>query len=350
METGGTLFFCIGDEYMFITVQMPFVDFRLLDKNPSKNYFYPNFFMQKGTANKTYYRFLGSRAARTQSLNLPLSEKEFFDSTNSLKLKIAENNYNASIIFSRLYCDRFFFHFDFGIKIESEKVKNKDILKVVNDIFSAIYTNDRRPDIKNPIINFPDIKQYLIAIYRYATTYTNAEISDDENKMLDSKILFGKLGVFINCNKSDIISESFHPVFPNDTEYKIYVCSSCIKQIQSDIWIIDKPDIPQIRELRICLSKLHCFKECLFLTTKYLDNFKDDSLLNIADISQQFEFINRLYKKDSYYGFKIESIESAAFSANLSADVVTWDDYKNKIDELLKRFRPLSSGAAPPET
>lgn len=318
---------------MFISVQIPFVDFRIIRDVQPEHYFFPNYFPIKQINNRTYYRCFGPKAIRGNCLQVPVSEQSYFDSHSTLKLKLSDNPYNARVVFTRLYTDKYFFHFDIGIRVESKNVMGEDVETLLSNLLSNLYTVDRRPSENKQKVTFPQFIDYLRKLYIYATTHLKLPITDAQISAATIKIMFGKVGIFVKDNKKVLIYNNFvNANLENNISLKVKnVFINNDSNIHSNIWLISKMDRDIVRELSICLSKLHCFRECIHLTLEYLGSFKDYGLLDTQKLKRQFHYFTQLYNRDCYHGQSIYNIEDAAFEANIIVDGVTWDNYYQTI-------------------
>ena len=159
---------------MFIIIQIPFVDLRLLQKQKSEASFFPNQFANR-TNKPVYYRHFGAKHYRNNSENLPTSEHSFFDSYNLLKLNKAVNNaagWRCRLVFARLFADDFFFHFDIGVRVKANN--EGDVLKlmpIIQHFFKEELFVSAKKITSNRKYNLYTLRQYLESVYLYATTY-----------------------------------------------------------------------------------------------------------------------------------------------------------------------------------
>ncbi len=338
---------------MFIIIQIPFVDLRVIQKADARQCFFPHKFMNR-TGKKVYFRHFGSKHFRQHADGLPQSECCYFDARRMIKL----NNIDLSsrLVFARLFAEDFFLHFDIGIRI-SNHIDQKDLMdiikKIVTDnIFIIPNLNKKESGKEKTICSLNSIQKYIESLYMYATSYISNNINDYRMLKKDAiNLSFGNPSIFCQYKCSDGIMQDFSNKIINlDNCLDVYKTTMNNYLYLVHVWIAGKKkdtgetkDV--LRRLRICLLKLHNYREGLMCLFQFLDNRnprEDDKYSDILCI--KFKYLLQLLKRTTHYGMQGKHIMDLALQTEKDIYYENWEDhierleyYYNYFDEIEKR-------------
>lgn len=334
---------------MFIIAQIPFIDLRLLSCNVRHKIngcIFPNTFERKANR-KIYYRYLGAEKLRAFPGELPTPERKYFDSSRILSLNgassFADKPYYPRLLFSRLFEDAQFFHFDIGLRENSyEKICRKDLSRFILEFMNApLFKIRKKFDRTESLYSFLELTEQIRQIYLYATNDVRkngtGRVTDKE---LSRKVITGNPALFITYNKDEIhtFGRARKITLPNGIE--IWHDLITMDNILLNVWFIGKNDLPkynsELRNLRIYLSKLHSYKESVQIILdrlQYPNDFSRDKLIHF------FELISSYVHREKYYGYQNEDFWSLIFSVDDTFNHMTWGNYKRQIDAYLNAVK-----------
>lgn len=345
IETGGIY---LGGFIMILILQIPFVDFRVLCKKYQKQIFLPNTFI--GRNGKHYYRYFGLIHPRRSCDGLLNSEKEFFESKKVISLKKEMDHKGLKIVFQRLFCDGIFYHFDLGLYISDDIIKQNYGCLIEKSITSILNRKDfcvsSKLNITNPIC-LNSLSDVVKKYYIYATTkikYQKAgkKLVRDRN----DKIIVGNPATFIIADNIFKLKKGNNRIIPfthNETYQNEIIKKGelIIGANRYDIWVVDKHSSHNndMRSLRVCLSKLHCYKEGIARILKFADNSRfipnhfDYDLL-LTSLTKILTLLKDYQSENNPYHFS-EDIMVTAFKGVLSVDELTWKEYISSLDRYI---------------
>jgi hypothetical protein len=335
---------------MFVIIQIPFVDFRLLKKEEEeeKTFFFPHQFIKRAKG-RICYRYFGFSKGRYNSDDLHPSEQNFFDSQKLLKIKYnSEDKYKYKLIFARLFADDFFFHFDIGIRIQFKNATDKiDLSSLGQNLFDKnIFVPSKQNRAGGPF-NIFSLRQYIESLYLYATTHTKSLHCINANHLY---LGFGKIAVFCQCRNNENIKENISLKKIIDDE-DIYLQKATLRYSSdaTHLWLIGAYN-PEgetkdfLRRLRICLLKLNNYREGLDGIFKYLlhddINFNDLHDLLYAKLNN----LLKLLKQKKYYGIEGQYIMDRAVTIENEVYSGSWNEYKQKIIFYRNKIKRKSNG------
>lgn len=151
---------------MFVVIQYPFVDSRMLKKD-SSDIFFPNLFRKKPTQ-RCYFRFLGAEKLRVDAEDFPQGEKSYFNSNAVASFLPKSQSPLHKVVFNRFYADDLSFHYDIGLHGYAYSTKIDFFIRELMEIPRLKVTSrfDSRERNFSPYTFFEEI----LWIYQYATT------------------------------------------------------------------------------------------------------------------------------------------------------------------------------------
>ncbi len=333
---------------MFIVAQIPFVDFRLLSSEKGKynDCFFPNTF-NKVTNKPIYYRFFGEEKNRYSPNQLPVSERQFFNAHRAIHINnhtfLGDSIYQPTLLFSRLFEEAQFFHFDIGVR---EKFKNnfnrRDLNQFIRDfILSPFFSINGKYDTEKKSYNFIELKEQVKHIYLYAT---KSKQVDEHNDNL-SQVVLGYPALFVTYNKDEIHSFGNAKEIQINNGIKVRYNLISIKHSFISVWFIGKKDISkynqELRNLRIYLSKLHVYKEATHII---LDNLKYqiNNELDMPKIITFFEYMLSLIERKKYYGYDNTDFWKIVFDIDNTYNDVSWNEYRQYMNAKIKGVADMS--------
>ena len=334
---------------IFIIIQIPFVDFRLLKNEKNEKYFFPHTW----TREPIYYRFFGHKTIRKNSDSFPLCEQTFYKPQKPKKIfsYINHDSINAKIVFTRLLSDNFFFHIDIGIKIINANNKT-DPIQTINNLFSKGFLY--APPLKKILpFSIKEFHTYIENLYNYATTYICNKVYLEE-LMDKTNLYFGKpavycQGSFYKINKTEL--KTIHEI---DDNIVLYKGNLKIPAFNAHLWIMQKNNFngvikDQLRNLRICLLLLHNYREGLIGIFKYLGKNSLESC-NVDNIKIMFAYLLRRLNESKLYGYDGKHIMDDAIKNDSYIFYETWDklitclkEYYMEIKSIQKERRKMGN-------
>lgn len=332
---------------MFLIAQIPFVDLRLLsDHKEYSDCIFPNTFV-KNMDHEIYYRFLGKEKLRYSPINLPDSERQYFDSSNVIHLErdmFAGNEpYQPRLVFSRLFEENQSFHFDIGIReIAQNQLSRKDLDRFIKQFMvSPIFRITKRYDKNGDWYNFTELMEQIKKIYLYATKCK--KVSDkvqDEPAEHSHDVILGYPALFVTYNKDEIHTFGNAQKYILASGIEIWHDLIPVKNIWVNVWFIGKNDLAkynqELRNLRIYLSKLHSYKESLRII---LDRLKRRNELSRDRLLFAFEHILSNINREKYYGNNNKDFWNLVFEVDNTYNNVSWTGYIKQIDAYIKVFK-----------
>lgn len=319
---------------MFIIAQIPFVDFRLLssEKDKYNDCFFPNTF-NKVTYKPIYYRFFGEEKNRYSPNQLPLSERQFFNAHRAIHINsqafIGESFYHPTLLFSRLFEEAQFFHFDIGIReIFKNNFKRHDFNRFINEFLkSPFFEVNGKYDTTNKQYTFIELVEQIKQMYLYATKSKQVEELNDNF----SQIVLGCPALFVTYDKNEIHSFGNAKEVKINNGIKVRYNMISIKHSFVSVWFIGKDGISkydqELRNLRIYLSKLHVYKEA---TRLILDKLKYNisNELDMHKVITFFEYMLSLIEREKYYGYNNTDFWKIVFDVDNTYNNVSWNEYR----------------------
>ena len=353
---------------MFVIMQIPFVDKRLLSKTKSDSFLFPN---ERGQNNSAFYRHIGPKGFRNEFSSLPLSEHNFFGGKRLLKIE-PNINYKYKIIFSRLYVDDFFLQFDIGIDIDTDSLREPiNLLNLIkhltqNDIFLAWkyidkngaknYKNAQKVKSKEESaeiykvetsFNFFSLQKHIESLYIYATTKTK----EFKQAINENHLHFGAPAIFFQYTpyECSINNKHFTNII-NEKNYSVnkttHICTVNGSSFPVHLWFLSNyvtrgPTRDVLRRIRLCMLKLNCFREGLKGIFDYLD--KSDS--EFADVSDKvfikFKNLKERLVGEEYYGVNGKEMMDLALKCEKDTHSSSWNENMSKIDFYLNAYSTI---------
>ncbi len=334
---------------MFIIAQIPFVDFRLLssEKDKYNDCFFPNTF-NKVTYKPIYYRFFGEEKNRYSPNQLPISERQFFNAHRAIHINsqafVGDGFYHPILLFSRLFEEAQFFHFDIGIR---ETFKNnfnrRDFNHFINEFLkSPFFEVNGKYDTTNKQYTFIELVEQIKQMYLYATK--SKQVEERNNNF--SQIVLGYPALFVTYDKNEIHSFGNAKEVKINNGIKVRYNMIPINHTFVSVWFIGKNDISkynqELRNLRIYLSKLHVYKEA---TRLILDNLKYNigNELDMHKVITFFEYILSLIEREKYYGYNNTDFWKIVFDIDNIYNNVNWNEYRYYINAKIQEVSTMSS-------
>lgn len=333
---------------MFIIAQIPFVDFRLLSNEKEKynDCFFPNTF-NKVTYKPIYYRFFGEEKNRFSPNQLPVSERQFFNAHKIIHINgqafVGNGIYYPTLLFSRLFEEAQFFHFDIGIRETFKNNFNRNNLnRFIKDfLMSPFFEINGKYDKTKKQYNFIELVEQIKNIYLYATKSKQVEEHNDNF----SEIVLGYPALFITYDKDEIHS------FGNAKEVKINKSIEVRYDLISinhsfvSVWFIGKNDVSkynqELRNLRIYLSKLHVYKESTRIILNSL-KYNITNKLDMHKIITFFKYILSLMDREMYYGYNNIDFWKIVFDVDNIYNSVSWNEYRQYMNAKIQEVANMS--------
>lgn len=325
---------------MFIITQIPFVDFRLIAEETDEGCFFPNTF-DDNFDRARYYRFLGEGTPRSSPDELPLSERNFFNSRKAVYLNpdiIFENGFCIPrLVFSRFFADTHSFHFDCGIKEMCKgDVSQQNLHKFVeNFLQTPLFGINRNFEKEQRYYSLLRLARKIKEIYLYATTSKKNPPKRDYS----SQIALGYPSIFLVYDKKEVHSFGEAKTVHLENGIKVRHELVPVKNTFVDVWYIGRDGAskrsPELRNLRIYLSKLHAYKETTRVILDYIDRHGSKDL----DLHKLGVFLGCMLKqmgRARCYGYSNRDFWEAAFYVDNKYNRVSWDNYKLRIEAKLR--------------
>lgn len=327
---------------MFLIAQIPFVDMRLLTNEEYRDCFFPNKF-DTDFDKSLYYRFLGQQRNRNNSNDLPLFERQFFDSKRLLSLEPDNFKggyiYCPQLLFSRFFEEQQCFHFDIGIRQANKTSASPNNLNLFSKDFleSPIFHINKRFKPENKVYNLIGLEKELREIYLYATA--SKRIQSDEK--YTSQIILGFPALFIIYDQEERHSFGNAKQMILENGLVIHHELTSIRNVFVDVWYIGKKSSMKqdqdLRNIRIYLSKLHSYKESTRLIINYLTKKGSDNI-DRGKITTFLEGISTKIDKEKYYSYSNNKFWDMAFCIDNQFNYASWDEIKNLIYGMLRNY------------
>ncbi len=326
---------------MFITLQIPFVDLRLLRADRDPNCFFPHTWV----SGPGYYRHFGARHGRTDCEELPPPEHTFFQAKRMLT-SLRHETLNTRLVYARLFADRFFFHFDIGIKVFEYGAAQKP-LPLLQDLWK--HGRLHAPSLKQKQISLNEhsLWPYIKDLYLYATTYVKAYPSPVSEK---PELYFGRAAVFCQCSLQPGPEKGFRKIHTLDNRLTLYQGSLPLPRFSMPVWLMQKHNDggvtkDKLRKLRICLLKLHNYREGLTGVFRFLDaQIGAPETLNLDELRVEFKYLMRLLRRESLYGVPGKRIMDYALDGEKYAHRENWEELLSNLEEYYDRIKELQHG------
>lgn len=320
---------------MFSVIQYPFIDTRLLNASTPSGNFFPQQFRRQTTQNR-YFRFLGSEKLRRYAEDFPRGEQTYFDSKTSVTfLPVAPLKKG---VFKRLYADDLSLHYDIGL-YGSHWGKCNSFIRRLMETPRLKVTSRFEPEecVFSPYAFFDE----LLQIYQYATTSKKA--ANVPSTLSQAGIVPGTPAVIVNYHSPELKppSKAKWLEFPsglragcslfdlNNHPIAVYLIEH--DHIENGRFI-SKSD--EVRRLRICISKIHTYKETLRLLLEFIEREQFDNIRPKL-LSFYLKKLLDLAKKERYYGFDNQDFWGLAYSIDEALHRAQWI-------ELLDRAKVIS--------
>lgn len=331
---------------MFVIVQIPFVDFRILSSPQIKeyeDYFLPNTF-ERDLEKVLYYRFFGRERNRYNPSELPLSERRFFDSQKLVSLKykgfIGKHKYYPHLVFSRFFEEEQCFHFDIGIREAYRFIDTpQDLNRFAKDFLSSplfqIHQRYEKKDVSYDIIG---LAKKVREIYLYATS--SKKIAPKKNYL--SQVKLGIPALFIVYDRNDTHYMGKAQCVNLENGIQVFHDLLLVKNILFEVWYIEKEGLQRhnqdLRNLRIYLSKLHSYKESTRIILEHLEKNgnKDIDIFKVTDFLESI--LNKI-GRERYYGYDNNDFWNIAFHVDNVYNRVSWNEFKDSIEAKLRAFK-----------
>ncbi len=340
---------------MFIIVQIPFVDLRLISDIDYTNYtddntkgcFFPNIFTNNLEKSK-YYRFLGESKNRYNANELPISERSFFCSRKIIQLGAYKFNgdglYIPKLLFSRFFTDTHSFHFDIGIR---EALKNnisrQDFNRFVKEFLaSPLFCINKKFQPVGTFYDLPGLAEEIKQVYLYDTT--SKRKVPKENYL--HQVVLGHPAVFIIYDKMEVHTFGNAREINLQNGIKVRYDLIPVKNTVVDVWYIGKDGLPKhnqdLRNLRIYLSKLNSYKESTRIVLEHLEKNGNRNI----DVHKVSTFLNHMLiqmSRDKYYGYDNNNFWETVFYISNQYDHETWNNFTFRIRAKLKEIEMTAS-------
>ncbi len=331
---------------MFIIAQIPFVDFRLLSKEEFTDCIFPNTFPKK-MSKSTYSRYFGEEKNRYMPNQLPLSERQFFDAHKILHIDYygfkGDASYHPTLLFSRLYEDAQFFHFDIGIRETFKNTINRNDFHQFIKAFllSPLFRFNAKYDQSGKNYNFLELTEQIRQIYLYATKSKKADKPND----YIHDIILGYPALFITYDKNEKHSFGKAKEVKLGNGIKVRYDTIPLKHSFIDVWFIGKDGLPKynqdLRNLRIYLSKLHAYKESSRILLEYL-KYNGSGTLDMDKVVTFFNYILSHMEKETYYGYHNADFWQLVFGIDHVYNKISWDEYKRQMNAQIREVIAMS--------
>lgn len=292
----------------------------------------------------TYYRFLGSEKNRFSPNGLPAAERTFFDSSKLIHAeqygKMLQYGFIPKVLFARFFEERQSFHFDIGLReLDTPKDNRRQYMNRFSRTFLEtpflIISNHYEKEKKE--YSILDLESALRDIYLYATSSKKSNFK----KKYSSKIIFGYPALFIVYDKQEQYyfgdAKSFHV----GRHIKVRHDLVSLKNTFADVWYIGKDAVskhnPDLRNLRIYLSKLHSWKESARIILNYSDQHGNNSL-NYDKFTEFLKYMQLQLSRERYYSYENKDFEEVAFYLDQYYNDVTWKEFKKRIKVKLEEI------------
>lgn len=327
---------------MFIIAQIPFVDFRLVAKKTDAGCFFPNIF-DDNFERVRYYRFLGEGAPRSKPDELPPAERNFFNARKAVHLNpdiFFENGFCIPrLVFSRFFADMHSFHFDIGIKEMCKgDVSQRDLHKFIENFMQTpLFGINRNFEKEEKHYSLLGLARKIKEIYLYATTSKKKQPKQN----YASQIVLGYPSIFLIYDKKEVHSFGEARAVHLENGIKVRHELVPVKNTLVDVWYIGRDGAskrsPELRNLRIYLSKLHAHKEATRVLLDYVNKYGNEGL----DLHKLGLFLGYMLKqmgRGQNYGYNNRDFWEAAFYIDNKYNHASWDDYKMRIEAKLKEI------------
>lgn len=317
---------------MFCVVQYPFVDLRILFPENSRDCFFPQQFPRK-TNQTRYFRFLGAEKLRRNADILPNGEQSYFNTIATLKFlksPTLPTTFICKPVFNRLFAENLSLHYDIGLhgftlpQLGSQFTKGllntprlkvtkhfepNDLIFNLNDFFEEllrIYQYATSSKIKSPSLCQPIQTRILPGIPAAILSYRPGEIEPNRN----TRMLQVLPGLRVGCELLPL----------NNKPITVWYIENACYNAKSD----------EIRRLRICISKIHCYKETLRLLLEFVEQGRNDGA-GLKLLHFNFTWLLRLAEKERYYGFDNQDFWGLAYSIDNEIHSAQWIEYLDRV-------------------
>lgn len=325
---------------MFIIIQFPFVDLRLLDKHTYKDtsFLFPN---QLGNLGKSpiYYHYFGYNRFRYNFDQLPSSEHSFFQNQKLLKM-VQTPDYKYKLVFTRLFTDDFFFHFDIGIRVTPKNNSDKiNVAQLIGKLLTENIFTTLGSFSKHSNYSFLALQQYIASLYVYATTNAKNPLRNNT-----SYLYFGKPAIYCQYSENKCrIQNNGMVQFDIDQQIRMYKSTRRCENSAVHLWLTSKPDsggdtIDMLRRLRICILKLHNYREGLDGVFQYLKRNEYNCHTASELLIQQFTYLLGLLERDKHFGIGGKQIMDLAIEKEKVLYYDSWEENLSKIKFYLSKI------------
>lgn len=331
---------------MFMIAQVPFVDFRLLSTGEFTDCMFPNTF-GKTIGKPVYYRYFGDEKNRYEPLELPLAERQFFDARKILHIDGSRFQgtglYYPTLLFSRLFEDGQFFHFDIGVR---ETLKNninrRDLNKFLKDFLRSPFFKLNGKYYKGKTnVSFLELAEEVKQIYLFATNKKDKEKGWGQGAYR-KEVELGRPALFVVYDKKEAHSFGDAKEVKLGNGIKVRYGLVSVGNAQVDVWYIGREELPKysqgLRNLRVYLSKLHADKEAVRIVLGYL---KKNSF-NGLDKPKVARFLREILdhlQREKYYGYRNDDFWDIVFKVDQTYDKVSWMEYKRHINTVMEEIK-----------
>lgn len=319
---------------MFAIIQYPFIDTRLLNTPAPTDSFFPHRF-PKPIDKSLYFRFLGSEKLRRSAEGLPKGERTYFASKAAVTLLPGAPLRDG--VFTRLYADELSLHFDAGFHGSYTGAWDSFLREFLET--PRLKVTSRFLDKEHVFAPYSFFDE-LLRIYQYATRSKKAE--GDSPRPIHAGIIPGMPAVMISYRPAD-----FEP--PPETVWlnlppglRAGCCLFNWKEHPIAVYLIERGlfgwDRDEVRRLRICISKIHAYKETLRLLLDHIDRGGVERL-DQGMLSRNLNKLLKLTQKRQYYGLDNQDFWGLAYSIDRTLHGGQWIELADRAEETLTYLR-----------
>lgn len=312
-----------GEIVTFAVIQYPFIDTRLLNVSNPSGYFFPQQFRRQTTRNR-YFRFLGPEKLRRYAEDFPNGEQTYFDSKAAVTFCPVTPLKKG--VFKRLYADDLSLHYDIGLYGPHFGKYNRLIRRLMETPRLKVTSRfEPRECVFSPYTFFDK----LLQIYQYATT--SKKVADVPPAPIQAGIIPGTPAIILSYRSPELKLPSpsqikWLELFPglragcslfdlNNHPIAVYLIEHDHFASKSD----------EVRRLRVCISKIHAYKETLRLLLEFIKHEQFGGI-KLEPSSFYLKKLLELAKKEWYYGFDNQDFWGLAYSIDKEFHQAQWTE------------------------
>jgi len=312
---------------MFAVIQYPFIDTRLLNEECPTGSFFPQQF-HRHPARSRYFRFLGPEKLRRCSEDFPEGEKNYFDSKAAVSFLPASQEPMGKGVFKRLYADGLSLHYDIGLYARLGQFFLSECRPFVRELMETprlkVTSRFEYRECEFSLYTFFD---ELLRLYQYATTSKKA--AGALITPTQAGILPGTPAVIISCQSFELKPASKTKWLKLLPDLRVGCSLLNLRDHPIAVYCIERNFTfsrkDEVRRLRVCISKIHAYKEALRLLMSFIE-YRHTSGIKLRPLRVYLNQLLRLAEKKRYYGFDNQDFWGLAFSIDESFHQQQWID------------------------